>query len=185
MNELGFPSLRGLKSVYILLPPQIATSILISSSKRNLDASATDVLKKEALATMEHPPSYLKEISLRNSFAESLEGIAMVFVQHARSVMDCLDYVMLNASYQLLQSSTFSLRDLSYGRASGLEIFCSTSPSNIASIIPTTLQLGAIDFDTQLNDDMATFIDRFDCGRLFGFAGIFNPGQQDQLPTSE
>jgi hypothetical protein len=42
---------------------------------------------KEALAAMEQLPVYLGKMSLRNSLAAKLERIAVVFVQHARSVI--------------------------------------------------------------------------------------------------
>ena len=42
---------------------------------------------KEALAAMEILPAYLKHMSVRNALAENLEGIAKVFINHARSAM--------------------------------------------------------------------------------------------------
>lgn len=47
-------------------------------------ASAENI---EALVAMEQLPIYLEKMSLRNSLAAKLERIAVVFVQHARSVV--------------------------------------------------------------------------------------------------
>lgn len=69
-----------------LFTPLLITSCdILSSGKQNSERN------KEALAAMEQLPGHLKDISLRDSFAASLEGIAKVFVQHARSVIDCPD----------------------------------------------------------------------------------------------
>lgn len=153
---------------------------ILSSGKRNSEGN------KEALAAMEQLPGYLKEISLRNSFAASLEGIAKIFVQHARSVIDYPDSSIPNTSNLVAQSSTFSLRSLPYDRASQTDIFHSTSLcSNIASAIPTMLQPGTSDFDSQLNNELATFTNMFDYDRLFEFVRPFSPDQQNQLPTNE
>lgn len=42
---------------------------------------------QDALAAMEQLPVYLRKMSSRNSLAAKLERIAVVFVQHAKSVM--------------------------------------------------------------------------------------------------
>ena len=42
---------------------------------------------QDALAAMEQLPVYLRKMSQRNSLAAKLERIAVVFVQHAKSVM--------------------------------------------------------------------------------------------------
>jgi hypothetical protein len=153
---------------------------ILSSGKRNSEGN------KEALAAMERLPSYLKDISSRNSFAASLEGNAKVFVRHARSVIDCSDCATTDAGDIRVQSSTFALGNLPYGRASEVDMFHSTSfCSNIASIPPTTLQLETGDFDGQLSSDLAMFTNSFDYDRLFEFVGLFSPDQQDQLRTNE
>lgn len=42
---------------------------------------------KEALAAMERLPTFLAKMSVRNSLAAKLKRIALVFVQHARSII--------------------------------------------------------------------------------------------------
>ena len=46
--------------------------------------------KKRALAAMEHLPTFLSKMSLRNSLAAKLEGIATTIIQHARSIISRL-----------------------------------------------------------------------------------------------
>lgn len=48
---------------------------------------ATTEEDEEALSAMKELPLFLKKMSLRNSLAARLQGIAVVFVQHAESVV--------------------------------------------------------------------------------------------------
>jgi hypothetical protein len=125
---------------------------ILSNGKRNLEES------KEALAAMERLPRYLKELSSRNSLAASLEGIAKVFVEHARSVLCHPDPAKPNADVLAAQSSTLPLGCLPYGRLSDVDILHSNSFFiNTASIMPTTAQLETGNFDVELNNDLAMF----------------------------
>lgn len=54
---------------------------LLSNGKGDIEEN------KEALAAMEQLPVFLDKMSSRNSLAAKLERIAMVLVQHARSVI--------------------------------------------------------------------------------------------------
>jgi hypothetical protein len=135
---------------------------ILSNGKRNLEEN------KEALAAMERLPSYLKDISSRNSLAGSLESIAKVFVQHARSVICRPDYARPDASILAAQSSTFPLGTLPHGRASNVDMFHSNSfYSNTASVMPITMQLESSDFDVELNNDLAMFTNNFDGNGMF------------------
>lgn len=55
-------------------------------SKTNDAASIAH--KRKCVESMEHVPDFLTKMSLRNSLAAKLKGTAVVFVQHARSLLE-------------------------------------------------------------------------------------------------
>lgn len=141
---------------------------ILSNGKRNSEGN------KEALAAMEQLPGYLREIGLRSSFAAGLEGIAKTFVQHAKSVVSCPDSLMPNDNDLLSQSSTSSTSLLDNG-VPQVQMFQPTSLcSIIASDIPNALQLDSSDFNSRLDNDLATFTSMVDYNTLFEFVELFN-----------
>lgn len=137
---------------------------ILSNGKRNLEES------KEALAAMEHLPEYLKELSSRNSLASRLEGIANVFVQHARSVLCRPDPARPTAGVLSAQSSTLPL-----GSMLNSNLFF----GNTASIMPTTAQLEIGSFDVELTNDLAMVTNSLDDDGMFDW---LNWDSQAQKP---
>jgi hypothetical protein len=138
-------------------PLLILFRYILSNGKRNLKEN------KEALAAIEQLPSYLKDLSSRNSLASSLEGIARVFVQHARSV------IFPDPSRTEAQSLTSQLGPSPHGsdRASNIDSF----DSNAASISLISMQLEAGGFDIGLSSDFAMFTNSFDSDGMFDWLG--------------
>lgn len=130
---------------------------------------------KEALAAMEQLPGYLREISWRSSFAAGLESISKTFVQHAISVAGC-PYSPIHNDYELVaESSTSSLTTLLDNGVSQVQLLQSTLLcSNVASNIPNMLQLDTSEFNSQLDNGLATFTDMADYHTLFEFVELFN-----------
>lgn len=139
---------------------------ILSSGKSKLEEN------KEALAAMERLPSYLKDLSSRHSLAVSLEGIAKVFVEHARSMICCPNSATPDASVLPAQSSTFRLGILPYGWT-----------SDTASILPTEMQLETGNFDIEPNNDLATFTNSFDSDGMFDWLSWDSQAQKCEYTT--
>ena len=140
----------------------------------------------EALAAMERLPSYLKEISSRNSFAAGLEETVKVFVQHARCVIDHPDHAIPDAMDLAIQGSTMALENLPHNRPSEVDMHHSASfASDVLSLMPTTLLLETSDFNGQLDGDLAMFTTPYDQDALFGLVEQFTRDQWDQFQASE
>ncbi|KAM3581905.1 hypothetical protein VKS41_006060 [Umbelopsis sp. WA50703] len=132
---------------------------ILSNGERNLEESW------EALAAMERLPSYLKDLSSRNSLAASLEEIAKVFVHHARSMICRADSAQPATSDLASQNSTFSPENLLYGKASNVHLFHPNSfYSNATSIMPTTIQL---EIGDDVEQDLAMFTKSFNGDGMF------------------
>lgn len=137
---------------------------IISNDKRNLDE------KKEVLAAMERLPNYLKAISPRNSLAESLEGTAKVFVQHARSVICRADSSRADGGGSAIQNSSSLPENVPHSsdRASDMDMFHSESFGGYdASTMPTSMQLETADFNVDFNDELAMFTASLDDDGMF------------------
>jgi hypothetical protein len=151
-----------------LTPFLILFCDILSTGKQNSERN------KEALAAMEQLPGYLREISLRSSFAAGLESITNTFVQHAKSVVGCPDSPIHDDDELVAESSTCSLTTLLDNGVSQVQIFQSTPLcSNIASNIPNMLQLDTSEFNSPLDNGLATFTDMADYHTLFEFVELF------------
>jgi hypothetical protein len=143
-------------------PLLILYTDILSNGNRSLEEN------KEALAAMERLPSYLKDISSRNSLAASLEGIAKVFVQYARSTIYRQDSARSDANASAAQNPTFPLETLPKDRGSDQHMFHSNSfYRNTASSMPITRQLGTGDFNVELNNDLTMFTNSLDADGMF------------------
>lgn len=65
----------------------------------------------EAVTAMEQLPSYLHDIGPRNSLARTLEGIAQIFVQHARVIVHHSRPAQHDAHASSARSRTSSLKE--------------------------------------------------------------------------
>ncbi|KAG2174738.1 hypothetical protein INT43_005796 [Umbelopsis isabellina] len=123
---------------------------------------------KKALAAMERLPSYLKNLSWRNSLAASLEGIAGVFVQHARSAICRQDFPRSDANASAVQNPAFSLRTSPNDRGCDQHMLHSMSFfGDTASSIPISMQLGTGDFDLELSNDLTMFTNSLNADGMF------------------
>ena len=134
---------------------------LISKGEGNLEQ------KRAGLLAMERLPTYLKALSSRNSLAARLQGIALVLVQHARSVMQS-GSAQMGARNSAVQRSASQNGILSedlppYADSIPLDSF----GSDVASLFPSTLQSDMANSGAEFSNDFAMFANDFDMDTMF------------------
>ncbi|KAJ5716137.1 hypothetical protein N7493_008048 [Penicillium malachiteum] len=134
----------------------------VSNSTRSLEE------KKENPAAMELFPGYLKDLSQRDSLARRLEGIARVFVRHARSAIDFQTAANSSILSPGVQRSAAFSEDPPWSLYD--ETLCaSVFGSNGDGSIPTVFSMRSDNYDTDIVNDLTALQSSFDvCGdRLF------------------
>ncbi|KAJ5627051.1 hypothetical protein N7528_004478 [Penicillium herquei] len=144
-----------------LTPLLILLCDTVSNPARSLEE------KKENLAAMELFPRYLKDLGQRDSLARRLEGIARVFVRHARSAIDCQSTASSRILSPGIQRSAAFSEDPPWSLYD--ETLCASVFGSGDGSIPSIFPMSSSDYDTDIVNDLTALQSSFDvCGdRLF------------------
>ncbi|KAK4539683.1 hypothetical protein LTR36_010446 [Oleoguttula mirabilis] len=97
---------------------------ILSKGKAELEQN------REALEAMEHLPPFLHKLSARYPLAVKLEGIAVKFIQHTRSILERQDEANVEAPSPV--DPTYPTPDTLHANGSGLAEDCSLPSTSLA-----------------------------------------------------